>query len=91
MVEQVIQVAVHDLKRNSESFETVSGNAHLKVSETVERVVGELHAMYASRASKSHGRFAASSDNYPAQTYLDEFRKGDFKDFATLTAKLMTT
>lgn len=60
MVEQVIQVAVHDLKRNSESFETVSGNAHLKVSETVERVVGELHAMYASRASKSHGRFAAS-------------------------------
>ncbi|MBZ9700968.1 MULTISPECIES: nucleoid-associated protein [unclassified Mesorhizobium] len=91
MVEQVIQVAVHDLKKDSENFETVSGNAHLKVSKTVERVVGELHAMYASRASKSHGRFAASADNYPAQTYLDEFRKGDFKDFATLTAKLMTT
>lgn len=91
MGEQIIQVAVHDLKKVSEDFNSILGNAHLKVSETVERVVSGLHAMYASRASKSHGRFAASVDNYPAQIYLDEFRKGGFQDFATLTEKLMTT
>lgn len=91
MSEKVVQVAVHDLKKEADDFKTVAGNAGLKVSATVERVVSDLHAMYASRASKSHGAFDPDAANYPAQTFLGAYRSGGFKDFATLTAKLMTT
>ena len=92
MAENVIHVAVHDLRREgSGDFEAVLGNAQLKVSATVARVVSELHSLYSSRPSKAHGRFAANADDYPAQTFLAEFKKGNFKDFVTLTKKLMST
>lgn len=92
MAENVIQVAIHDLKRSkSGDFEYALGNAKLKVSDAAAKLVGDLHALYSSRASKAHGRFAESADDYPAQTYISEFVEGDFKDFATVTEKLMRT
>lgn len=92
LVDNVVQVAVHDLKRNgSNDFESILGKAQLKVSPTVVRVVTELHTLYSGKASKAHGSFSEDLDNYPAQTFVSDFEKGQYKDFATLTQKLMST
>jgi nucleoid-associated protein len=92
MADKVVQVAVHDLRRKGKGdFETVVGKAQLNVSQTVERVVNELYTLYASKASKAHGRFSEDPDNYPAQTYIGDFEEGGYQDFATLTTKLMAT
>lgn len=92
MIDSVVQVAVHDLRRKGPTdFEAILGKDQLAVSETVERVVSDLHTLYASRASKAHGRFSENVQDYPAQTFMAEFQKGGFRDFATLTQRLMTT
>lgn len=92
MVDVVVQVAVHDLRRKGTSdFETILGKAQLKVSKTVERVVTELHSLYASRAAKAHGKFSENATDYPAQTFISDFHEGRYADFAELTKKLMTT
>ncbi len=67
------------------------GKAQLKVSETVVRVVNELHSLYSSKASKAHGRFSANVADYPAQTFISDFEKGHYRDFALLTKRLMDT
>jgi nucleoid-associated protein len=92
MVDDVIQVAVHDLRRKGAAdFEIFPGKAQLKISDTVVRVVNDLHALYAGRASKAHGRFSDDIEDYPAQFFISEYQKGGFRDFATLTQKLMVT
>lgn len=92
MVDKVFQVAIHDLRRKGPGdFETILGKAQLKVSATVIRVVNELYSLYASRASKAHGRFSDDVQNYPAQTYISDFQKDEYKSFADLTKKLMAT
>ncbi|QNH35635.1 nucleoid-associated protein [Aminobacter sp. MDW-2] len=92
MVDSVVQVAVHDLRRKGPAdFETILGKDQLDVSETVVRVVNDLHTLYANRASKAHGRFSENVNDYPAQTFIADFHKGIYRDFATLTQKLMTT
>lgn len=92
MVDSVVQVAIHDLKRKGAGdFETVIGKAHLEVSVTIERVVNELYSLYSSKASKAHGRFSQDKENYPTQTYIEEFHKGGYQDFLGLTEKLMKT
>ncbi|MBM7331867.1 hypothetical protein JS562_55060, partial [Agrobacterium sp. S2] len=69
MVDSVIQVALHDLRRKGASdFETKFGKAQLEVSETVVRVVNEIHGLYASKATKAHGKFSTQIADYPAQT-----------------------
>lgn len=92
MVDNVVQVAVHDLRRKGQGdFETILGKAQLNVSPTVVRVVNELHSLYASKASKAHGRFSDKVADYPAQTFISDFEKGKYQDFADLTQKLMDT
>ena len=92
MVDRVVQVAVHDLRRRGAGdFETFFGKAQLEISETVELVVNELHALYSSRASKAHGRFSEDADHYPAKAYIEAFHEGGYDDFAGLTQKLMAT
>ncbi|NKJ38729.1 nucleoid-associated protein [Rhizobium sp. SG570] len=92
MVDKVLQVAIHDLRRKGVGdFEIILGKAQLKISETVERVVNELHALYASKATKAHGKFSDQVVNYPAQTFIGDFQKSGYKDFADLTKKLMDT
>jgi nucleoid-associated protein len=90
MVDSVVSVAIHDLKKiGGSDFEIVLGKDQLRVSPTVVRVVSELHKLYGSRASKAHGKFSADAVNYPAQTFISDFEKGQPKDFATLTQNLM--
>jgi nucleoid-associated protein len=90
MVDSVVGVAIHDLKKSEGSdFEIVFGKNQLSVSPTVIRVVNELHKLYASRASKAHGKFSTDAVNYPAQTYIASFEQSEFRDFATLTQNLM--
>lgn len=92
MNDKVHQVAIHDLRRKGAGdFETILGKEQLRVSSTVVRVVNELYALYASRASKAHGRFSADVQNYPAQTYISDFHSGGYEGFAELTKNLMTT
>ncbi|MGO7130376.1 nucleoid-associated protein [Rhizobium leguminosarum] len=92
MVDNVVQVAVHDLRRKGQGdFETILGKAQLNVSPTVVRVVNELHSLYASKASKAHGRFSEKVADYPAQSFISDFEKGKYQDFADLTQKLMDT
>ncbi|MDO3432159.1 nucleoid-associated protein [Rhizobium sp. CBN3] len=92
MVDNVVQVAVHDLRRKGQGdFETILGKAQLNVSPTVVRVVNELHSLYASKASKAHGRFSDKVADYPAQTFISDFERGKYQDFADLTQKLMDT
>lgn len=92
MVDKVVQVAVHDLRRKGQGdFETGLGKAQLNVSPTVVRVVNELHSLYASKASKAHGRFSENVADYPAQTFISDFEKGQYQDFVELTQKLMGT
>ncbi len=92
MVDSVVQVAVHDLRRKGQGdFETILGKAQLNVSDTVVRVVNELHSLYASKASKAHGKFSVNVADYPAQTFISDFKKSKFQDFADLTKKLMDT
>ncbi|MGO7117559.1 nucleoid-associated protein [Rhizobium leguminosarum] len=92
MVDNVVQVAVHDLRRKGQGdFETILGKAQLNVSPTVVRVVNELHSLYASKASKAHGRFSEKVADYPAQSFISDFEKGNYQDFADLTQKLMDT
>jgi len=92
MVSNVIQVAVHDLRRKGPGdFETIFGKAQLEVSETVVRVVNEIHGLYASKAAKAHGKFSAQVADYPAQTFIGDFQKSQYKDFSDLTQRLMGT
>ncbi|WP_176038803.1 nucleoid-associated protein, partial [Brucella tritici] len=92
MVDSVIQVALHDLRRKGASdFETKFGKAQLEVSETVVRVVNEIHGLYASKATKAHGKFSTQIADYPAQTFIAEFEKENYKNFSDLTMKLMGT
>ncbi len=92
MVDNVVQVAIHVLRRKGPSeFEFILGKEHLTLSPTVVRVVEELHGLYSSKASKAYGAFAENAADYPAQTFIGDFEKGGYRDFATLTRDLMTT
>ncbi len=92
MVDKVVQVAIHDLRRNETgNLDTVLGNAQLDVSKTVVRVVNQIYAMYAGKASKAHGRFSDDVTNYPAQTYVSDFHQSGYRAFSELTEKLMAT
>lgn len=90
MVDNVVQVAIHVLRRKGPNeFEFILGKDHLNLSPTVIRVVEELHGLYSSKASKAYGAFAEDAVNYPAQTFIGDFEKGGYRDFATLTKNLM--
>lgn len=87
----IISVAVHDLKKDAEKFNISLGKSNLTVSAAVQRLVDQLHKLYASRTSKSHGRFSGDEDNFPTPKYLREYLGAADKDFAALTEALMKT
>lgn len=92
MPNKIFHVAIHDLRRKGENdFEFVVGKTDLKKGVTVNRVVDELHRLYARRASKSHGKFSTDSVHFPTQTYLRTYLDRGSKDFKALTNSLMTT
>jgi nucleoid-associated protein len=87
----IISVAVHDLKKDADKFEISLGKSDLPVSDTVQRLVDQLHKLYGQRTSKSHGRFSKDEDNFPTQRHLREYIEADDKDFAAFTEALMKT
>lgn len=92
MASTITHVAIHDLQKKSDSeFEFVPGKPNVKTGKTVQRVVDDLHGLYARRTTKSHGKFAIDTDNYPTQKFLKTYLDGGAKDFDTLTASLMRT
>ncbi|MBB5276912.1 nucleoid-associated protein [Rhizobium rosettiformans] len=90
MVDSVVNVAIHNLEKHGSDFDVVLGKNQLTISKTVIRVVNELHKMYASRASKAHGKFSDDTVNFPAQTFISNFVQSDFQGFEALTKGLMT-
>lgn len=91
MMGKIIHVAIHDLRKTGADFQFVTGKPDLKASHTVQRVVDDLHQMYARRASKSHGKFSSDIVNFPTQVFLRDYLKGGSVDFASLTTSLMRT
>lgn len=90
MSNQIINVAIHDLERGEDGFRVKTGNDHLKVTPTTQRVVDELYELYSRRASKSYGKFSVADDAAPTEKHLREYL-ADKSDFADLTDKMMAT
>ena len=93
MIDNIISVAVHDLRKDSGATKaTVEfGPDKLPVKGTVTRVVNELHTQYGRKVSKAHGKFSSNTVDYPSQGFISEFHDGEYKDFRKLTRELMTT
>lgn len=92
MVENnIINVAVHDLKKATDKFNITLGKSNLPVSGTVQRLVDQLHKLYGQRTSKSHGKFSEDEDNFPTPRHLREYIESENKDFAALTEALVET
>lgn len=89
MPNNIINLAVHDLRKVGEVFEVFRGHGALAVNGTTQRVVDELHDLYNRRASKAYGRFSADDANYPTQGHLRTYMES--QDFAAFTASLMET
>lgn len=87
----IISVAVHDLRKEADAFSVVLGKSDLKVTDPVQRVVDQLHKLYGRRTAKSHGKFSDDEDNYPTQRHLREYVGSESKDFGVLTEALMKT
>lgn len=90
MANQIVNIAIHDLERGQDGFRVKTGNDHLKVTPTTQRVVDELYELYSRRASKSHGKFSAADDAAPTESHLRDYL-ADKSDFADLTDKMMAT
>jgi len=91
VVNRIINVAVHDLRKVAVGFEVFIGRDGLAVNATTQRVIDSLYDLYSRRTSKSHGRFSANEADYPTQTHLREYMQNEPGNFANLTAQLMTT
>lgn len=91
MPNNIINVAVHDLRKAEDGFDIVLGRDELPINATTQRVVDDLHELYSRRSSKSHGRFSDNDDDYPTQGHLRAYVEAEPGDFADLTSKLMTT
>lgn len=88
---KIINAAVHDLQRNPQGFKIVQGQDKLALTGTVQRVIDELHDLYARRASKSYGKFSEQLAFSETETYLKEYLGVGQEGFADLTAKMMVT
>jgi nucleoid-associated protein len=91
MANKILNIAIHDLDRGEDGFRVTLGKNQLAVTATTQRVIDDLYDLYSRRASKSHGKFSANEDYSPTQKHLQEYVKGGLKEFAALTAKMMTT
>lgn len=91
MSNKILHVAIHDLDRGEDGFRVRTGNDHLAVTPTTQRVIDDLYDLYSRRASKSHGKFSTDEDYAPTQKHLREYVGGGGKDFASLTEKMMNT
>lgn len=90
MAGSVFHVAIHHLQRVNDIYQVKPGNSAITVTRTAKRLVDDLHQLYARRASKAYGKFAADAVNYPTSVNLRKYLDGN-SDFAALTLALMAT
>lgn len=91
MPNNIVSVAVHDLRKTEQGFDVVLGRPVLRITETTQRVVDDLNDLYTRRTSKSHGKFSDNEVDYPTQGHLRSYVEGQPGDFADFTSRLMAT
>ena len=69
----IIRVAIHNLTKTQGAFVVKHGKSDLKVTQTMQRVIDDLTALYAKRTSKSYGKFAVDEDRFPTEKLFEEF------------------
>ncbi|KAB1086882.1 hypothetical protein F4V91_10845 [Neorhizobium galegae] len=90
MANIISNVAIHDLQRVDDVYRLIPGNSAIVVTNTVQRLVDELHKLYARRPSKAYGKFAQDVINYPTSIVLKRYLEAQL-DFGDLTLTLMNT
>jgi nucleoid-associated protein len=83
-------VVIHKLVKERHGKATViTRPATLKVTEPVQKLVHDIHDLYADRTGKGYGRFHADEINYPASRILRETFKAKSKSFIDASRDLM--
>lgn len=66
-------------------------DAALPPSESLDRLIDEIHAAYKKRSGKSHGHFEADEQNYPTAANLRNHFQNQTADFVSTSHALMRT
>lgn len=82
-------VTLHDLIKGNDSFRVKEREEPLKITSTIERLVGQILDEYKKRSGKSHGHFEDNEDEYPIQKYLKQYYVNTTLSFQETTRKMM--
>lgn len=91
MANKILKVAIHDLNKEEKGFSVKLGKDNLPVTPIVQRVIDTLNTFYNRRTSKSHGKFAVDTTNFPTQAHLKTYVDSNYKEFYALTSSMMLT
>lgn len=84
-------VVIHKLVKERQGKATVvTRSATLKVTDPVQKLVEDIHELYAERTGKGYGRFHTDEINYPASLILRKTFKDKSKSFLEASQDLMT-
>nr|WP_319389274.1 nucleoid-associated protein [uncultured Cohaesibacter sp.] len=91
MADGIYAVGMHHLYRHDQDQDYVvqKGNANIGVSDTVVRLINELHKLYKRRPSKAYGKFDLDTINNPTSIHLRNYINGN-TNFEALTLLLMS-
>ncbi|OHA83383.1 MAG: hypothetical protein A2937_03605 [Candidatus Yonathbacteria bacterium RIFCSPLOWO2_01_FULL_47_33b] len=83
-------VVIHKLVKERHGRATVvTRSSTLNVTEPVQKLVHDIHGLYADRTGKGYGRFHADETNYPASRILRKTFKDKSKSFLEASQDLM--
>lgn len=83
-------VVIHKLvKERHGKASVVTRSALLPITEPVQKLVHDIHELYADKTGKGYGRFDADETNYPSAKILRETFLQNAKLFLTATQELM--
>ncbi len=85
---EIIALAIHDLKREDANYSITLAAELLPVSGTAERVINTIYDLYNRRTSKSHGRFT-TAEGSPTEGQIRDYVAAEEKDFIDLTSRMM--
>ena len=85
---EIIALAIHDLKRVENAYTVTLATEPLPISDTAERVITTIYDLYNSRTSKSHGRFT-TAEGSPTEGQVRDYVTSEEKDFIGLTSRMM--
>lgn len=85
------QVIVHTISKVEGKLTLDPRETVLEIGSTVQRLIGQLSAIYIQRTGKSHGKFEDDEDNYPVKKYLSDYCSADEPDFVKTTKDMSKT